>query len=83
MEEVALKSKIDTIVENLPPDGQEELSNFLDLLAEKYLKRERKAVALGGIWARTPLDVSDNDIRELREEVSKQLLKKFDNELSG
>lgn len=80
----ALKSKMDMILEYLPPRGQEELEQFLDFLADKYHgDQEQKILALGGVWKNTPLEVSDEEIRELRSDISKQLIKKIDNGLSS
>jgi hypothetical protein len=84
MVDAMLKSKVVTILENLPPKGQQELEQFLDSLADKYrLEQKKKIVVLEGLWQDTPLNVTDEEVRQLREDVSKQLLKKLDNELSS
>jgi hypothetical protein len=71
----ALKSKVETILESLPPDGQEELEQFLDFLADKYhVDQTRNIIALGGIWKDTPLEVTDEDVRRLRQIESLQEL---------
>jgi hypothetical protein len=73
-----LKSKVETILEELPPDGQEELAEFLDFLAEKYqVEPKRNIIALGGIWEHTPLDISDDEVRKLRADTSKRIMKKL------
>jgi hypothetical protein len=84
MTDTMLKSKVNTILNNLPPDGQEELAEFLDFLADKYqVEQTGKVIALGGIWKNTPLGVTDEEVRKLREDVSTQLMKKLDNGLSS
>lgn len=84
MTDAMLKSKVETILDNLPLDGQEELADYLDFLADKYqIQQERNIVALEGIWESTPLDVTDEDVRKLRKDASQQLLKKLDNGLSS
>jgi hypothetical protein len=84
MTEPFLKAKVDALLENLPPDGQEVLEDYLDFLADKYeIEPKKRIVALGGIWKDTPLDISDEDVRELREDASKRIVDKFDYGLSS
>jgi hypothetical protein len=84
MTDTLLKSKVDAILDNLPPDGKKELAQYLDFLADKYqVEQTGKIIALGGIWKDTPLEVTDEEVRELRDDVSKQLMKKFENGLSS
>ena len=83
MVDATLKSKVDTILETLPPSGQEELDQFLDFLVKKYqVEPKRNILVLSGFWKDTPLNVTDEEMRKLREEVSRQLLEKFDSGLS-
>jgi len=59
------------------PDTFTILDQFLDYLRYKYkTEQERKSVALWGLWADIPFDVTDQDIRRLRQQVSAQLLRK-------
>jgi len=82
MADSTLKSKVDTIVDKLPPGGQEELEHFLDFLIEKYqVERKKNIIALGGLWKDIPLNVTDEEVHKLRKEVSKQLVEKFDSGL--
>ena len=84
MTDAVLKSKVETILGNLPLDGQEELADYLDFLADKYqIQPKKNIVALEGIWESAPLDVTDEDVRKLREDASHQLLKKLDDGLSS
>jgi hypothetical protein len=84
MTDTTLKSKVDTILEKLPPEGQVELAQFLDILADKYqVEQTRNVIALGGIWKDTPLGVTDEELRKLRQDVTEHLMKKLDNELSS
>jgi hypothetical protein len=84
MIDAKLKSKVDTLLEKLPIDGQEELDEFLDRLAEKYaVKQKRNIIALGGIWKAMPLNITDEEIRRLRSEVSQQLMSDLENGLSS
>ena len=83
MADTMLKSKVDKVLDGLPPDGQEELEQFLDFLADKYqVDQKRNIMVLGGIWEDTPLDVTDEEIRKLREDTSTQLMKRSDQILS-
>ena len=54
MTDAALKSKVETILGSLPLDGQEELADYLDFLADKYqIQQKRNVVALEGVWKST------------------------------
>ncbi len=48
MTDAALKSKVDEILDNLPPNGQVELAQFLDFLADKY-QVEQDPILFDGI----------------------------------
>lgn len=79
-----LRSKVDKVLDKLPPDGQEELARFLNFLADKYrVEQNGKIVALEGIWKDIPFEITDEDVRNLREDISKQVLKKFEDGISG
>jgi hypothetical protein len=84
MTDIELKSKVDTILENLPPEGQVELAQFLDFLADKYqVEQTGSVIALGGIWKETPLGITDEEIRKLRQDTTEHLMKKLENGLSS
>ena len=74
---VAVKQHVYQALNELPPSGRDELLQFLDYLRYKHkAEQERKSVALWGLWADIPFDVTDQDIRRLRQRVSAQLLRK-------
>jgi hypothetical protein len=70
-----VKRQVYQALSELPPSGFDELVQFLNYLKYKY-KAGQKIVALKGLWADVPLDVTDQDIRHLRRQVSEQLLRK-------
>lgn len=71
----AIKHKVAKTLGALPPQGLEELSQYLDFLGTKYRKGQSDQVlALGGRWRNLPFDVSDEDVRALRRQVSDDLL---------
>lgn len=73
----AVKQKVYQAIDELPPEGLEELVHFLDFLKFKYQTREpRKVVALGGLWQHLDFDVTDAEVRALRQRVTAQLLQK-------
>jgi hypothetical protein len=71
-----VKRQVYQALSELPPGGFDELVQFLDYLKYKY-KTGQKVVALKGLWADIPLDVTDQNIRHLRRQVSDQLLRKM------
>jgi hypothetical protein len=84
MQDSMLRSKVEKVLDKLPPDGQEELAQFLDFLAGKYhVESKGKIIALEGIWKDISFEITDEDVRKLREDISKQVLKKFDDGLSS
>ena len=75
----AVKQQAYQTLNKLPPSGFDELVHFLDYLKYKYEHKigpERKVITLKGLWADIPLDVTDQDVRRLRQQVSAQLLRK-------
>jgi len=77
---VALKRQIYQVLDELPPSGFNELIQFLDYLEYKYIHKAgqgRKAVKLKGLWDDIPFDVTDQDIRHLRQQISAQSLHKM------
>ena len=75
----AIKQQAYQALNKLPPGGFDELVHFLDYLKHKYehkIGQEQKVIALKGLWADIPLDVTDQDVRRLRQQVSAQLLRK-------
>jgi len=73
----AIKQRVYQGLEGLPSESFEELSRFLDFLKFKYrVQQPRKAVALGGLWKHLDFDVTDAEVRALRQRVTAQLLRK-------
>ena len=73
----ALKQKVYQSIEELPPEGVEELAHFIDSLRLRYrIQKPRKVVALGGLWEGLEFDVTDEDVRALRQRVTKQALER-------
>jgi hypothetical protein len=73
----AIKQRVYQGLEGLPSEGFEELSYFLDFLKFKYqVQQPRKVVALGGLWKHLDFDVTDAEVRALRQRVTEQLLRK-------
>ena len=61
----------------LPPTAQKELADFVDYLQYKHrLDESGQVVELGGLWADIDFDVTDEDVRALRQQVTRQLADK-------
>jgi hypothetical protein len=66
--------ELESTLRTLPPAAHKELLAFLDYLRYKYpLDESRPTVRLGGLWADIEFDVTDSDVRALRQQVSRQL----------
>jgi hypothetical protein len=73
----AIKQRVYQTIEGLPSESFEELFHFLDFLKFKYqVQQPRKVVALGGLWRHLDFDVTDAEVRALRQRVTAQLLRK-------
>ncbi len=71
-------NKLEQTVQALPPKAQKELLSFVDYLRHKYQgDSPNKIVQLGGLWADVNLDISDEDVRALRRQISLQLVDKI------
>jgi len=72
-----IKQRVYQAIDGLPSESFEELSHFLDFLKFKYqVQQRRKVVALGGLWKHLDFDVTDAEVRTLRQRVTAQLLRK-------
>jgi hypothetical protein len=62
----------------LSPDQLEDLARFLDFL--KYQQESQsevgRVIALGGMWSDIEFDVTDDDVRRLRQHITSQALNK-------
>ena len=73
----AVNQKVYQAIDGLPPESFDELFHFLDFLKFKYqVQQPRKVVALGGLWKHLDFDVTDAEVRVLRQRVTAQLLRK-------
>ena len=73
----AVKQRVYQGIDGLPSESFEELTHFLDFLKFKYqVQQPRKVVALGGLWKHLDFDVTDAEVRALRQRVTTHLLRK-------
>lgn len=79
--------ELEQTIRKLPPAACKELIYFVDYLQYKYQPApaddvvkddvaKDEVVKLGGLWADIDLDVSDDDVRALRQQVTLQLMNK-------
>ena len=61
------------VIRTLPPVGLREPANFGYLQYTHRLELSGPVVKLGGLWADIDFDVTDEDVRNLRQHVSRQL----------
>jgi hypothetical protein len=72
-----VKQRVYQAIDGLPSESFDELTHFLDFLKFKYqVQQPRKVVALGGLWKHLDFDVTDAEVRSLRQRVTAQLLRK-------
>ncbi len=72
-----VKQRVYQAIDGLPSESFEELTHFLDFLKFKYqVQQPRKVMALGGLWKHLDFDVTDAEVRALRQRVTAQLLRK-------
>ena len=66
--------ELEKTIDALPPTAQKELADFVDYLQYKHhLDESGQVVELGGLWADIDFDVTDEDVRALRQKVTRQL----------
>jgi hypothetical protein len=76
--------QIEQAIRALPPSAQVELAQFIDYLRFKYGNPEPTVVTLAGLWADVELNISQDDVRQLREDLSSRLITRFsEHELPG
>lgn len=67
-------AELEKTIDALPPTAQKELEEFIGYLQYKHrLDQSGKVVKLEGLWADIDFDVTDEDIRALRQQVTRQL----------
>jgi hypothetical protein len=65
--------ELESTLRSLPPAAHMELLGFLGYLRYKYrLDEPRPVVRLGGLWSDIDFDVTDDDVRALRQRVTRQ-----------
>lgn len=70
-------TELEKTIEAFPPPAQKELDDFIGYLRYKHrLDPSGQVVKLGGLWADIDFDVTDEDIRTLRQQVTRQLASK-------
>lgn len=66
--------ELEQVLHDLPPVAQEELLNFVRYLQYKHQHDQASPVVkLGGLWANLDFDVSDQDVRTLRQQLTLKL----------
>lgn len=71
-----VRQHVDQALDELPPEGLEELAWFLDFLRFKHSAGNCRVVAPGGLWHGPDLGVSDEDVRVLRQQVTARALER-------
>ena len=67
-------SELKKAIEALPPSARKELVDFIGYLQYKHrLVPPGEVAKLGGLWVGIDLDVTDDDIRALRQKVTNEL----------
>lgn len=70
-------AELEKTIDALPPTAQKELEDFIGYLQYKHrLDQSGEVVKLGGLWADIEFNVTDKDIRTLRQRVTGQLADK-------
>lgn len=73
----ATKQQIYQVIETLPPESLGEISALLTSLKFKYhVGKGRETVALGGLWSDIEFDLTDADVRGLRQNTSRAVFRK-------
>jgi hypothetical protein len=72
---VGVEKEIEEAIHQLPAGAHTELWQFIKYLQFKYgIDKADEIVQLGGLWADIVFDVSDEDVRALRQKITSQLL---------
>ena len=76
---VNVKQKIMVSLDSLPPEGLQEVVNFLEYMRFKFQNMSQtstpyKPIALGGLWKRETID--EKDIQAVRKEMWQSLEKR-------
>ena len=69
--------ELEKTIDALPPTAKKELVEFVGYLQYKHgVDHSGEVVKLGGLWADIAFDVTDEDIRALRQQVTHQVVDK-------
>jgi len=69
------RKKAHEAIDTLPPESLDELFRFLDSLRfRQHTPKQPENVRLGGLWRNVQFDVTDDDVRALRQQTSDQVL---------
>ncbi len=72
------RKKAHEAIDALPPESLEEPSRFLEFLRFRQRVPEKPVnVQLEGLWQDEQFDVTDDDIRALRQQVSDHVLQRM------
>ncbi len=69
--------QIEQAIRALPPPAQIELAQFIDYLHFKYSNVEPTVISLAGLWSDLDFDVTQDDVRQLREDISSRLTTRY------
>lgn len=72
-----LQKTIEHQLDELPLDAQTELLEFISYLQFKYRRTQKEITKLKGLWSHINFDVSSEEIRLLRQQISNTLLEKY------
>jgi len=70
-----LKEQLRQAAGELSVESLEELTRFIDHLKyrKQLLKTPRRVVVLEGLWKDLPFDITHDDVRALRQQVTEQV----------
>ena len=72
-----VKERIYQTLDELPEESLIEIVRFIDFLKFKHKAESAKPIiALGGLWKGINFDVTDKDVRALRQRISQELLRR-------
>ena len=72
-----IHQELEKTIAALPPIAQKELLDFVGYLQYKHqIGQSGQVIRLGGLWAGVDFDVTDEDVRALRQQVTCQLVGK-------
>ena len=74
----SVRKQVHETIDSLPADSLKELFQFLEFLQFKHRVQESGGVvALEGLWRDMDFDVTEAEVRALRQETSKRVLQRI------